>query len=1016
MFSDSLSDSSRGEGQESFSVEQSSEMDKQQLKELNNELAKENALLRAQFEEAIGVTAELENLHAKNQEYTTQIRNLQAEKDDLKNRFEISLATNKELTKKLDEEKRNRSQQNDTNITAMNNEIERIKEQSKAQLDSVLQELETAKSIHEKDVLQQKTIVGRIDRVLQGGERFFQTKFSTIDDLIEFFEHPSSKAGNSGQQADATGQFGKTLVNYDQLEKKMKHLKSKLRSASQDKSELQAELARTQRDAHTLKMNAQQQISELQAQINNLTEDYQMADVQKNQKISALENQVESLKSELSRARTQIDSSVMKGISQSEVQLRHPNTIQDDSKNFKKVSKQDESERIQHLLREVDDLTEKIRLQDKVKNNDDQKLRDAETAAMQQKQQIEKLKTENATLKSLVESSNAEIETLRNALHTKKEPLTLNDIPQPKQPANVVKYQKAIEEQKAKLLALNQQNDKLKKQVEKQEEDITDLNEKLKLAHAATKKVNDDFADYRTKVESKRPLTIDDILPPEAFRCPEFDGVLSSTIQKVAGNPSLQPVSKIQSCFKSIVSHYSNQLQELQKAFEDTMKEHQFLSSSFNKFIVDLSIALSDQPTTIEDFFKGNGGQQLIEKVAEFRVTFDDMKHQNDRLNEVFGFLEESFGTAGQNIDPMQQVANIKNQFTTQLETISQKSSKLKKLRRDLRNLIQSSEAMKTESSQKIEDLTNAVQKLESQLSALEKSTKSLKQENHSLQIDLADATRRANQNEEDFKEREKEVVNKLMAEHQQKLNEVTSKYNSLSAQYTELVDDYNSQSEQLKNYEDAVDNLRKTVTDKDREINDMTKEMKHRDTLFEQKLEDGKADLTRTYQNVIDQLKDQCEKHRLDVEKMAKVLADNEKQFAIIKAENLLFKKDKVKAEQELKSQSDKFDREKKIMESSFTAKKIQYETAINGKLNDERSRFEADKRRICAYAAEAFKMFFDANATIDERSYKNVIDTTKDELTKLLDADGSIRRIVGAREGQTTEDAVAQVIMSQV
>lgn len=1021
MFSDSLSDSSRGDGQESFTTSPSSEMNKQQLKELNSELVKENALLRSQFEEAVEVTAQLQDLHTKNQELVTQIRNLQAEKDDLDHRLEISLATNRELTKRLSDEKKNRSQQNDTNINAMNNEIERVREQSKAQLDSVLEELEKLKAVHEKDVLQQKTIVGRIDRTLQSGERYFQTKFSTIDDLIEFFEHPSQQ-GKTGQAgSDSVAPLVKPLGNNTEyLEKKVKHLKAKLRSASHDKSELQAELQRIQREAHTLKLNAQQQISDLQTQMNSLTEDYQTNDKQKVQKIATLESQVESLKSDLSKARSQFDPTILPGINRAPASAAvSPTSVATNPnlpKPLKKANKPEDIERIQQLQGQVDDLNEKIKFQDKKKLDMEQKIREAENEIHSQKQLIEKMKTENNTLQSLNESSKAEIETLRSALHTKKEPFTLDQIPQPKQPANVIKYQRAIEEQKGKISALQQQNDRLKKQVEKQEQDITDLYEKLDHSNAATKKVNDDFAEYRSRVESKKPITAEDILPSEAFRCPEFDGLLSSTIQKIAGNQSLQPITKIQTCFKTIASHFGKQLQDLQAAFNDTMKENQFLSSSFNKFIVDLSIALCDQPATVEDFFKGNGGQQLIEKVADFRVRFDDMKHQNDRFNEIIAYLEESFGTTGQNIDPVQQIADIKNQFTNQCDIIAQKSAKVKKMRHDLRDLAQTSEKMKLESSQKIEDLTSAVQKLESQLAALDKSTKSLKQENQNLQVDLADATRRANQNEEDFKEREKEVINKLVSEHSTKYNNLNAKYNGLSAQYSELVDEFNSQSEEIRNYEENIDNLKKTISNKEREINDLYKDLKNKDYQFDERLEDEKQQLSRTFQLAIDQLNDQCEKHRLDVEKMAKVVSDNEKQVAIIKSENIILKKEKLKTDQDMKSLNTKFEREKKLMDTVFTAKRIQYETAVNQKLNEERTRFEAEKRKMCGYAIEAFKMFFDANVVIDEKSYRHVIETAHDELNKLTRMDASIRRIVGAREGQTTEDAVAQVIMGQV
>ncbi|OHS94310.1 hypothetical protein TRFO_39472 [Tritrichomonas foetus] len=903
----------------------------------------------------------------------------------------------------------------------MNNEIERIKEQSKAQLDGVLEELEKVKAVHEKDVLQQKTIVGRIDRVLQSSERYFQTKFSTIDDLIDFYEHPTQPAKVPQQNETTITPIISSSGKNEHIEKKLKHLKAKLRSASHDKSELQAELARTQREAHTLKLNAQQQISDLQSQLNTLTEDHQMNDNTKNQKISSLESQLESAKAELSKVKAQLESHTLSNLTQNQLQLQQPTIAPRENvqvpqlpKPNKKANKPEDVERINQLQNHIDELIEKIKIGDKKKIDVDNQLRDAETKITQQKNQIEKMRTEIATLKSVNESSRSEIETLRNALHTKKEPISIEQIAPSRQNANIVKYQRAIEEQKGKILALNQQNDKLKKQIEKQEKDISDLNEKCDHANAATKKANDDFADYRSKVESKRPVTADDLIPAEAFRCPEFDGLLSSCISKIAGNPSLQPVTKIQTCFKAIAAHFGSQLKDIQTAFDDTMKENQFLSASFNKFIVDLSIAICDQPTTIEDFFKGNGGQQLLEKVADFRVRFDDMKHQSDRFHDIMQYFEESFGLVGQNGEPIQQITDIKNQFAAQCDIIAQKSAKLKKMRRDFRDLIQSSDALKTESSQKIEDLTNAVSKLESQLTALEKTAKALKVENQNLQTDLIDATRRANQNEEDFKEREREIVNKLVKEHNGKVNALTAKYNELSAQYTELVEDFNSQSDEVKNLEEAIDNHKRTIASKDREINDLIRDIKNNGIAALERLEIEKRQLSETYTDAIEQLKEQCEKHRLDVEKMAKVVSENEKLVAIVRSENALLKKEKLKIEQDMKSLSAKVDRERKLMETTYTAKRIQYETEVTSKLNEERTRFEVEKRRICGFAAEAFKMFFDANAAIDEKSYRNVIETATEELTKLTKSDAAVRRIVSARDGQTTEDAVAQVLMS--
>ena len=1014
MFNDnSFSDVSRGDSSGSVS----NEIRKQQLKELNNELIKENALLRSQFEEAVEITAQLQDLHEKNQELVQQVRATQAEKEDLEHRIDICLATNKELTRRLNEEKKNRSQQNDTNINAMNNEIERIKEQSKQQLDSVLEELEKCKAIHEKDLLQQKTIVGRIDRVLQSGERFFQVKFNTVDDLIDYFERPNqskTQASGSQQTNDVQPLILQPQQANEHLEKRLKHLKAKLRTAAHEKSDLQAELAKAQREVHVTKLDCKQQVNDLNAKIASLREERNNDNAQRQNKINILENQVETLKAEINKYRNNGIPVLQPPVvieQHTQQQQQQPQRDSSLPKPIKKANTAQENERIIQLQKNIDDLTDKLKTSDKKKSDLEFKLHENELQLSKQKGQMERLNTEISTLRALNQSNASEIDSLRKALHTKNEPIQPEQIQPPRQPVNVQKYQRAIEEQKGKILSLNQLIDKLKKQIETQEKEIESLNEKNELANAATRKVRDDFADYRSKVESKRPLTADDLLPPDAFRCTEFDALLTSCISKIAGNPSLQPISKIQSCFKAIAAHFGKQLNELQSAFDDTMKENQFLSASFNKFIVDLSIALSDQPTTIEDFFKGQGGQQLIEKIADFRVRYDDMKHQNDKFQEVTNRLDEMFGCTG---DPVAQITEMKNTFNSHMESLAQKTAKLKKMRRDLREVVSAAETCKVESAQKIEDLTNEMNKLASQLTQLEKTTKNLKQENQSLQADLADATVRANQNEEDFKTREQQTINKLNEEHHKVITQLTNKYNELSNQYSELVEEFNAQTDEVHRLDGIIQAEKKQLANKERELTELAQQMKLEAEEAEDRLEREKTELKHTYEHAINQLKDQCDMHRRDVEKMAKTVADNEKQMAIVKAESVLMRKEKIRVEQEMKSLNAKVERERKLLETTFTAKRIAYETELTKKLNDERARFEQEKRRICGYSVEAFKFFFDANASIDEKSYRNVIDMAHDELTKLTQSDAAIRRIICARDGQTTEDAVAQVVMT--
>ena len=98
-----------------------------------------------------------------------------------------------------------------------------------------------------------KTIVGKIDRVLQSGERFFNTKLSAVDDLISHFENPQNTKpqAHMSENPGAIPYIGNS--SNDNIEKKMKRLKAKLRSTTNEKDELEAQFEKLQREANEIK-------------------------------------------------------------------------------------------------------------------------------------------------------------------------------------------------------------------------------------------------------------------------------------------------------------------------------------------------------------------------------------------------------------------------------------------------------------------------------------------------------------------------------------------------------------------------------------------------------------------------------------------------------------------------------------------------------------------------------------------------------------------------------------------
>ena len=88
--------------------------------------------------------------------------------------------------------------------------------------------------------------------------------------------------------------------------------------------------------------------------------------------------------------------------------------------------------------------------------------------------------------------------------------------------------------------------------------------------------------------------------------------------------------------------------------------------------------------------------------------------------------------------------------------------------------------------------------------------------------------------------------------------------------------------------------------------------------------------------------------------------------------------------------------------------------DNTITQKLQDAKNKAEVDKRRIFSYAADEFRTLFNATENIDERSFRALISKASSELKRLSESDSVIRRLIGAAPRQSTDDAVAQLVMN--
>ena len=131
------------------------------------------------------------------------------------------------------------------------------------------------------------------------------------------------------------------------------------------------------------------------------------------------------------------------------------------------------------------------------------------------------------------------------------------------------------------------------------------------------------------------------------------------------------------------------------------------------------------------------------------------------------------------------------------------------------------------------------------------------------------------------------------------------------------------------------------------------------------------------------------------------------------LKNANAVLNKEKAKLTREVKLLQEQMEREKTLVEAECRTKVITAQSNYERKLDEERAKNEEDKKSIYHFIANEFHEFYKPVDRINDATFRNVVRDVHDTLVSMSRSDASIRSMLQAVEGQTTEDAVAQYLI---
>ena len=281
-----------------------------QLREQIDQLMRENTSLRAQFEDALSIANNIENVHLDNKQLRTTIHEYQIKIDNLHQRLDLSSKTIDELNRKLISENEIATLNRERDRESMQKEVQKIKDQSKAQIDNLYEKLEQVNKVKDQCDLEIKLLNGKVDRCCENAQHFFQNKFQAFDDLIAFLgttpsclplESQVSSIQPSQSLAISTLPRDLNTANdrIQKLTKRLKHEHKKLKDQLKVQDDLETTINKMKRDQNDLVKKHQNEIYLLKKEFEQKEEDMNLRESDYRHQIQQLSAKVEALEKRL---------------------------------------------------------------------------------------------------------------------------------------------------------------------------------------------------------------------------------------------------------------------------------------------------------------------------------------------------------------------------------------------------------------------------------------------------------------------------------------------------------------------------------------------------------------------------------------------------------------------------------------------------------------------------------------------------------------------------------------------
>lgn len=920
------------------------------LTEMNKQLNDQLDNLKQEYSNSMNLLPDLQKAYQEINELKSKIYEVESENDDLQQRLDISLQANQDLrNSKAQGSNSSNLIEYERQIIELRNEINKNKENQNDEEKSRKKMVNDYETQLSRAQAQNRLCEVLNSKLMNAAEKYFSLHFNDIKELTEYLTHAPKNL--TPEQMNAKN---KEIEN---LNSQIQKLKEKIKNEKQTKKTLQigAMKIQTQKDADMMECN---------------------------QKIIELENVNSQQQNEIQRLlllneQKSIDAQFMPKMKTEFVQvtLTDPNT-------FDRMK-----EELELTTTQINEKEDTIRELNKNMENLQNKLKETDTQRKKLISKLTSLQDQNETLQKEIQSQRKKNKVLKqNKLQL------MQDIDLP--PTSIrIRMENEITNLKHENELLMKSKEKLEHLMEDQNKEIRELGTiKYELMSVIEKQSSlfNVFEELLKKQLPQQPEVVEKEIPVDPQFTWDFGPLPDDIIDMVVGiseNNGLSTELKVKNIFIVInkwIEHQNASNEQSLQSLEEKLNKQEESNAHIHQCIIE-SFGLENSEENYD----------LECKIKEFAAKSQEQENQ---LNKI---LSES-----QDLMTLSQCDSIKavgakfKQLNEDIGTISNQLKEEKNKRNALHQRANKVLSIKEhEFNNKEKSLTKMNENSRNQINVLQEQVDQLTNQNKKL-IDEINALHSTHGDHLDQMEQHRQAFLENAHAQSRKIDELSQNIESSKKEIAKW-------QKAAKLLEERVEQQKKANLAMKKQYEDQYEEMVNANekTQFEMQKQIQDLELTRSHEN---------NKNQQEIQKLNDKLGEKESQLEETTQKLKLTQFEIEKAQLNANSMVEAAERSKKLAETKYMAKILSLESTQATSIEAERRKGEKEKRSLIDYFIRNFCKYTDIkNRKIDEENYHHTVKAVKDELEKCQSRDAAIRKLIKAKDDETTEDAFTQYVI---